>query len=442
MYAKYVLLAVLVFVANMAQAGPAIQHWQTQNGARVYFVPASELPMADVRVVFDAGSARDEAKNGLAALTAAMLAEGVKTATGELNADEIAERFAALGAQFGAGADRDSASVSLRSLTESALLQPALDLMAQVLRAPTFPAAAFERERNRMLVGLRQQEQSPGDIAGKNFYKALYAGHPYAGEPGGTEQSVSKLTREDMAAFHARYYVAHNAVVAIVGALSRAQAEALAEQVAGLLPPGERASALPAAAPPMTTQAPQTVSLPHPSSQTHILLGQIGMSRDDPDYFPLLVGNHILGGNGLVSRISNEVREKRGLSYSAYSYFAPMRVAGPYTLGLQTRNDKAEEALQVLRNTLSTFVAKGPSGKELKAAKQNITGGFALRLDSNGKLLDYLALIGFYNLPLDYLDTYTRQVEQVTLAQIKDAFQRRIRPEQMVTVIVGGGAAP
>lgn len=438
MYAKPALLAALVFVAGVAQAGPAIQHWQTQNGARVYFVPAPELPMVDVRVVFDAGSARDADKNGLAALTGAMLAEGVKTATGELNADEIAERFAALGAQFGAGADRDSASVSLRSLTEATLLQPALDLMAEVLRAPSFPAAAFERERNRMLVGLRQQEQSPGDIAGKNFYKALYAGHPYAGEPGGNEQSVSRLTREDLAAFHARYYVARNAVVAVVGALNRSQAEALAEQVAGLLPSGARSPALPAVAP----QVAQTIRIPHPSTQTHILMGQTGMSRDDPDYFPLLVGNHILGGNGLVSRISNEIREKRGLSYSAYSYFAPMRVAGPYTLGLQTRNDKADEALQVLLDTLSNFVAQGPAEKELKAAKQNITGGFALRLDSNSKLLDHLALIAFYDLPLDYLDTYTKRVEQVTLAQIKDAFQRRIKPEQRVTVIVGGGAQP
>lgn len=438
MRARHGLLAALVFVASIAQAGPAIQHWQTQNGARVYFVPAPELPMVDVRVVFDAGSARDADKNGLAALTAAMLAEGAKTATGELNADEIAERFASLGAQFGAGADRDSASVSLRSLTEARLLQPALDLMAEVLRAPAFPAAAFERERNRMLVGLRQQEQSPGAIAGKNFYKALYADHPYAGEPGGTEQSVGRLTREDIAAFHGRYYVARNAVVAIVGALNRAQAEALAEQVAGLLPSGERAAALPAVAP----QAAQTIHIPHPSTQTHILMGQTGMSRDDPDYFPLLVGNHILGGNGLVSRISNEIREKRGLSYSAYSYFAPMRVAGPYTLGLQTRNDKADEALQVLLDTLSNFVAQGPTAKELKAAKQNITGGFALRLDSNSKLLDHLALIAFYDLPLDYLDTYTQRVEQVTLAQIKDAFQRRIKPEQRVTVIVGGGAQP
>lgn len=436
MYARFQLLGALALLANVAQAGPEIQHWQTQNGARVYFVPAPQLPMADVRVVFDAGSARDADQNGLAALTGAMLAEGVQTTAGELNADEIAERFAALGARFGAGADRDSASVSLRSLTEATLLQPAIELMAQVLRAPSFPAAAFERERNRMLVGLRQQEQSPGDIAGKNFYKALYDDHPYAGEPGGTEQTVSKLTREDVAAFHARYYVAQNAVVAIVGALSRAQAEALVEQVVGQLPSGASAPRLA----PVAEQTAQTISLPHPSSQTHILLGQIGMSRDDPDFFPLLAGNHILGGGGMVSRIFDEVREKRGLSYSAYSYFTPMRVAGPYTLGLQTRNDKADEALQVLRDTLSAFVTNGPSEKELKAAKQNITGGFALRLDSNSKLLDHLALIGFYNLPLDYLDTYTRRVEQVTLAQIKDAFQRRIKPEQMVTVIVGGGA--
>ncbi len=437
MYAKLVLLGALALLSNIAQAGPAIQHWQTQNGARVYFVPAPELPMVDVRAVFDAGSARDEGRNGLAALTGAMLAEGVKTTAGELNADEIAERFAALGARFGAGADRDRTSVSLRSLTELTLLQPALDLMAQVLRAPSFPAAGFERERNRMLVGLRQQEQSPGDIASKNFYKALYADHPYATDPGGTEPSVSKLTREDVAAFHARYYVAQNAVVAIVGALSRAQAEALAEQVAGGLPSGESAPALA----PVVPQAPQTISLQHPSSQTHILLGQIGMSRADPDFFQLLVGNHILGGSGLVSRISNEVREKRGLSYSAYSYFAPMRVAGPFILGLQTQNERADEALQVLRDTLQTFVEQGPGEKELKAAKQNISGGFALRLDSNSKLLDHLAVIGFYNLPLDYLDTYTKHVEQVTLAQIRDAFQRRIQPERMVTVMVGGGGS-
>eukprot|EP00487_Bulimina_marginata_P002359 TRINITY_DN15484_c0_g1_i1.p1 TRINITY_DN15484_c0_g1~~TRINITY_DN15484_c0_g1_i1.p1 ORF type:complete len:134 (+),score=34.08 TRINITY_DN15484_c0_g1_i1:194-595(+) len=133
-------------------------------------------------------------------------------------------------------------------------------------------------------------------------------------------------------------------------------------------------------------------------------MGQPGINRADPDYFALYVGNHILGGSGLVSKLSDEIREKRGLSYSVYSYFRPMRQWGPYQFGLQTRNDQAEEALDVLKNTLKTFIADGPSEDELIAAKQNITGGFALRVDSNSKIADYLAMIGFYGLPLDYLE--------------------------------------
>jgi zinc protease len=170
-------------------------------------------------------------------------------------------------------------------------------------------------------------------------------------------------------------------------------------------------------------------------------MGQPGISRDDPDYFPLLVGNHILGGGGLVSRISDQVREKRGLAYSAYSYFAPMHVAGPFTAGLQTRNEKANAALDVLKDTLSKFIAKGPTADELSSAKKNITGGFALNLDSNSKIVDNLASIAFYKLPLDYLDTYNQRIEAVTADQIRDAFRRRIHPQDMVTVMVGGETA-
>jgi zinc protease len=164
------------------------------------------------------------------------------------------------------------------------------------------------------------------------------------------------------------------------------------------------------------------------------------MRRGDPDYLPLYVGNHILGGSGLVSRISDEVREKRGLSYSAYSYFVPMRVAGPFTLGLQTRNENRAEALAVLRQTLARYVGEGPTDEELLAAKKNITGGFPLNIDSNSDILGYIAMIGFYGLPLDYLDTFNQRVEAVTAAQIRDAFARRVHPERMVTVTVGGGS--
>jgi zinc protease len=167
-------------------------------------------------------------------------------------------------------------------------------------------------------------------------------------------------------------------------------------------------------------------------------MGQPGISRDDPDYFPLYVGNHILGGSGLVSMLSDELREKRGLTYGVYSYFRPMQQLGPYQMALQTRNEKALEALTVLRDTVKNFVETGPSEAQLTAAKQNITGGFALRVDSNSKIADYLAMIGFYDLPLDYLDNFNDKVNAVTVAEIKDAFERRVNADKMLTVLVGG----
>ncbi len=179
------------------------------------------------------------------------------------------------------------------------------------------------------------------------------------------------------------------------------------------------------------------IHIDHPSSQTHILMGQPGLRRNDPDYFPLYVGNHVLGGSGLVSRISEEIREQRGLAYSAYSYFHPMRKAGPFMAGLQTRSGQAQEALKVLRSTLDDFIRTGPTEKELKASQQNITGGFPLRLSSNRKIIGNLAMIAFYDLPLDYLKTFSKQVRRLKAQQIQAAFSRRLFPERMVVVTVG-----
>jgi zinc protease len=166
------------------------------------------------------------------------------------------------------------------------------------------------------------------------------------------------------------------------------------------------------------------------------------MARNDPDYFPLFVGNYVLGGGGFVSRLTAEVREKRGLSYSVYSYFSPQAQPGPFVIGLQTQKAQTDEALAVVRATLGGFVADGPTEAELVAAKQNLVGGFALRIDSNRKILDNLATIGWYRLPLDWLERWTDRVESVTAAQVRDAFRRRVRPDAMVTVVVGAGDAP
>ncbi len=416
-------------------ANPDIQHWETKNGARVYYVEAAELPMVDIRVVFDAGSARDHGRGGLAVMTNAMIGEGAGQGETSLDTDAIAERFDSVGASFSVDALRDMAIISLRSLTEPRRLQPAVDTLALVLNRPSFPADAFERLRSQAITGLRYEQQSPGTIASKAFYAALYGDHPYAAPSNGTIDSVQALTRQDLIDYYSRYYVARNALVAIVGKVDRRQAEQLAEQIVGTLPAGGAAAPLP---PVRALSTAKALHKEHPSSQTHVLVGQPGMRRGDPDYFPLYVGNHILGGSGLVSRISDEVREKRGLAYSAYSYFMPMRAAGPFILGLQTRNDQTPVALQVLNDTLQRFVEQGPSSAELEAARKNITGGFALNIDSNKDIVGYLSMIGFYHLPLDYLDRFKERIEAVTLEQIKDAFRRRIQPDRLVTVTVGG----
>ncbi|OYW25344.1 MAG: peptidase M16, partial [Methyloversatilis sp. 12-65-5] len=173
-------------------------------------------------------------------------------------------------------------------------------------------------------------------------------------------------------------------------------------------------------------------------NQSHIFVGQPALQRGDLDFFPLQVGNYILGGGGFVSRLTKEVREKRGYAYSVYSYFNPQRQLGPFQIGLQTERSQAAAALKVVDETLDTFMEKGPTEDELRAAKRNLVDGFSLRLDSNRKLLDSLAVIGFYGLPLDWLKKFPERAEAVTAAQVKDAFQRRLSAENIVRVIVAG----
>ncbi len=425
------LAPLLLLAGGAVQATPEIQTWETPNGARVFFVAAPEIPMVDVKVVFAAGSARDGEHSGLASMTAAMLDEGA----GEWDSDALADRMDAIGASLSAGVDRDMTSVSLRSLTRQPALETAVETFATVLAEPTFAPKPLERVRQNRLIGLRQDDESPRKVAQKALYRAVFADHPYAADPAGAPESIAAISREDLAAFHARHYVGTNAVVAMVGDLDRASAEALAERITAGLAKGEAAASLPEVS---GLAEGALATLDFPSSQTTVLAGQPGTWRGDPDYFPLYVGNHILGGSGLVSILMDEIREQRGLSYSTYSYFLPLAQQGPFLMGLQTRNDQAEQARKVMLDTLTDFIERGPSAEQLTAAKKNITGGFPLKIASNGDIIQYLAVIGFYNLPLDYLDRFTDRITAITAEQIRDAFARRIHPERLAIVTVGG----
>ncbi len=423
-----------------------VQHWTHSNGAKIYLVESPGIAMVDVRVDLDAGSRRDPpGKSGLASASASMISLGVLASSHGLALDEnaLGEAWADLGASFGAGASADRMSFSLRSLTYPDLLPKAVDLAARLIAEPAFPASLWQRNRERSIAAIKEANTRPGTIAGRTFAKAVYGAHPYGTEV--TEASLAQISVDDMKALHASSVAACRAVVSIVGAQTRAQADALVGQLLGKVKPLASMSALKADCSPWaavpevaTLSTAKEERIPFDSAQAHVLIGQPGFKRDDPDFFALTVGNYILGGGGFVSRLYAEVREKRGLSYSVYSYFSPGLHAGAFTIGLQTRPDQAAQAVQVSRDVLKTFLTEGPTPAELKAAKDNLVGGFALRIDSNAKLLDNVSNIGWNNLKLDYLDTWTKAVEKVTLEDIKAAFNRKLRADAMVTVVVGG----
>jgi zinc protease len=424
---KLLTVTFALLLAQSALAGVKIEHWVSPSGAKVYFVESRVLPMLDVQVDFAAGSIFDPAgKSGLAALTRATLDLGA----GDRDETAIAEQLADIGANLGGGADTDRASVSIRTLSASDKLAPAIETLRAVMQQPRFDAAIFAREQGRTIAGIKEAMTQPASIAGKAFWATLYPNHPYGQQA--SPESVAAVTRDDLVAFHARYYTAANANITLVGNISRSEAEKIAESLSAKLPKGEAAT-LPAAP---TNPKGSTVKLPHPASQAHVYIGLPAIERGNPDFFPLVVGNYTLGGGGFVSRLMKEVRDKRGYAYSVYSYFAPMRQTGPFQIGLQTKRSQAKDAIKVSRDVLEGFLKEGPSAEELAAAKANLTGSFPLRLDSNKKILGNVTMIAFYGMPLDYLDHYQEKVQAVTVDDVKQAFSRRVRPADLITVTV------
>lgn len=426
---KTVVLSLLLF-SYAVSAAPNIQTWQTSNGAKVLFVPAPEIPMLDIRIVFDAGSARDNGIAGLSAMTNGLLSEGAA----EKSAQQIAEAFESVGARINYDVGRDMATIGVRSLTEAQYLNPAIKMLTEVLTQPDFPEDAYQRELDRAKLAVKSRQQSPSALAGEAFNKAVFGDHPYAHPTAGTEESLEKMTLTDIRNFYKKYYVASNAVVAVVGNVDRKKAEELVESILVKLPVGEKPPALPAVEP--LTKAKKIV-IDYPSEQTHIFVGQLGIKRGDEDYFALYVANHPFGGSGFASRLVEVVREDNGLAYSVYSYFSPLRQHGAFTMGMQTKTEQTDQALTLLNQELKKYVENGPNKDELEASLSNITGSFPLKIDSNSKLLGYIAMIGFYDLPLDYLDSFIGNVSSVDVNKINDALKRRLHPDKLVTVVVG-----
>lgn len=415
-----------VLMSVQAIAAP-VQSWTTAQGARVYFIETHALPIVDVQISFLAGSAFDPPnKVGLASMTASLLDQGA----GKRNEKEVAEALADIGAQMSAAAGMDSASVTLRTLSDPERRATAVAMMTDAISVPHFDAGVFKRDQARSIAGLKEALTKPQVLSQRAYMSSIYPDHPYGRLA--TPESVAAITRADLEQFWRQHYSAERASIALVGDLTRAEAEALAVQLTASLPADQRD--VPRTLPKPSTTSAKVVRVDHPASQAHLLVGMPSVARDDAEQIALQVGNYTLGGGGFVSLLTKAVREDRGYAYSIYSYFDPKLVEGPFTIGLETKRTQADDALKVVHSVLDDFLKRGPTPTQLKAAQDNIAGGFALRIDSNSKLAANLGVMAFYGLPTDWLERYPERVRALTPEAVRSAFQKHVKPEQLVTV--------
>jgi len=407
-----------------------IQSWQTDQGAKVMFVQSDALPMLDVRLVMAAGSSQDHDLPGVASLTSALIGQGAEA----LSVDDIARGFEDRGASFSSSSYRDMGIISLRTLSAVEYRQPVVTLFNQVIGSPSFPEEALDRLRTRAMQGLRMEQQVPGPQVSKAFMSTVFADHPYGQPSEGTMESLPKIQRQQLVDFYNTYYAAGNTVIAMVGDLSRSEAEEIAAQISAALPAGPAAPELPRAE---ALSERKREHINFPSAQTHILLGNQATWRGNPDHVALHVGNQILGGGGFASILTDEVRQKRGYVYGIGSGFSAMAAGGPFQVQFKTANENADEALTLTLDLIDTFVEDGPSQAQLEQARANILGSFALSTADNSDIIGQLGAIGFYDLPLDYLQWFNRQVRQVTVEDIRDAFRRTLDVDDLAIVSIG-----
>ena len=402
--------------------------WTTRQNVPVRFAAVNDLPLVDIELSFRAGSAWDGDLPGLAGLVNALLIDG----SGDMNAKEIAIAFEKVGARVSYGVSRDRAWINLRSLSDSNYLAPATDMLSNMITQPTFPEDALERDRQTILTGLAERQNQPGSIARQRFYELLYPDHPYQYSSSGTVESVGRIQRQDLIDFYRKYYVTNNLSMAISGDLTLDRAKQIARQLLDKLRSGDRTEEIPEA----TSTSRKFVQVNFDTPQAHIKIGMPVLKRENPDYFALKLGNHIFGGGG-QARLMQILREEQGLTYGVYSSFTALSSAGPFEISIETSNHQVEQVLNQIDKMLRDYIRDGPTERELEAAKKNMLGTLALSRDSNRKIMSQLSAMLYYNLDTDYLDQYADKIESITAEQIRNAYQRNLDVDKLITLVVG-----
>lgn len=418
-----------IMLATSAQA-MNVQNIQTSEGIGAYFVESSTLPMVSLQVMFRAGSAFEpQGKEGISGITAALIGQGTKT----LDSEAFQQEMQDIGARLSVGSDGLNLKVTL--LTLSKYKEDAFKLFKEALLSPRFDNADFERIQKASVASLERSKQKPSSVVKSAFARTYYGDHPYGREA--TVASVKALTLQDVRAYYAKHIHKANMVVSAVGDINKHELSNVLDMMLKDLPTGQLRNQI-KTNPPVPSA--QLVRVERDIPQTHVIMAHKGIDRHDPDYFAAYAMNYILGGGGFNSRLMEEVREKRGLAYSVYSYFEPMPLYGRFVAAVQTKNADADTSIALMKKEIRRMKNGDVSAEEVMNAKRYLMGSFPLRIDSNSKILGYLSVMQMEDLGVDYLDTWTSKIETLTLADIKRAAARLLRPDDLVIVTVGGAS--
>ncbi len=425
-----------------------IKNWKTDGGSSVFFVNSQRLPMVDVMLDIDAGSRWDPAGlEGLASMVAGMLLKGHYLDGKIVSEEEVGEFFVQNSILRSVSTSRDKASISLRFLNEPEVIQKLGRFLQNVLSKPVFDESILSRQKSRSLLALRESLTRPQQLALRNLWDKMYPDHPYGRSV--TEQSLGNIRRKELQTFFRKFWTPERMTFSVVGDISDKELESFLSDITDFRPKNsfskfeenterQKNFNYKKILPPVVFPLAETLIIEHPAEQSHIWIGAPMLARHQiEDIFPFFVANYILGGSGFGSRLTTEVREKRGLSYSVFSGFSLLKQRGPFFIGLQTGKQNTTVALKVVQETLSDFVNNGPDQIELEKAKTGLIGGFALKLDSNKKALMNLSQIAYYGLPLDYLDDWVDRIASVTKEDVKRVLRTYFVSENMQTVIVG-----
>jgi zinc protease len=399
------------------------------NGMVLFFAEKHNLPIVKATLLIKASPVNESpGKAGLANLVADLLMEG----TGSRTSEQISEETEFIGAGLDASVEKDFTQVSLSVLKKD--MDKGFDLLSDIILNPVFPEEEITREKELIIGSLRQMEEEPGFIAGKAFREAVYGAHPYGRLTEGTQETIDSITRKDILEFHRVYYRPNNAILSVVGDLSHEELKTLLESYLSLWEmrgiPSEPSSEI------AVQKEPVVIRIDRDLTQANIIIGHLGIRRSNPDYYAISVMNYILGGGGFASRLMTRIRDDMGLAYDVHSLFASNRDRGIFRAGVQTKNESAKTAIAVIIEEMKRMQGESVSDEELKDAKAFLTGSFPRRLDTMGKIANFLALTEFYGLGIDYDKRYPEYIGAITQEDVMRVAQKYLNAHVYVLVIV------